>query len=381
MVYLNNAATHHPLPGAVVEAVRLGLVEPPVNTHRETGGGEDHLLECRTLLARLFGVADPTRVILTANATEALNLAINGLLKGTGGHVITTQTEHNAVLRPLYGRQRAGDIRLTIVPANPQGAMDPAAIAAALRPDTRLVVANHASNVTGRVLDVDGLYGLCYRRYGVPLLIDASQSAGAVPIDLGTMPGAALAFTGHKGLMGPPGTGGLLVGSSLDLEPWKLGGIGIHSVDEAMPDLWPLRFEPGTPNVPAFRGLAAALRGLDDEGLAPRAERRRSLTEQLMAFLQSQPGCALYSPDAADNPCGTVSLRLAGWACADVGYVLKESFGIHVRTGLHCAPLIHHALGTFPEGTVRISLSSSNTAADIEAIIEALATLQAMGQP
>lgn len=381
MVYLNNAATHHPLPGAVVEAVRLGLLEAPVNTHRDTGGGEDHLLDCRTLLTRLFGTADPARVILAANATEALNLAIHGLLSGTGGHVVTTQTEHNAVLRPLYGRQRAGHIRLTIVPADGLGAVNPAAIAAALRPDTRLVVVNHVSNVTGRVLDIGALHSLCYRRCGVPLLIDASQSAGAVSIDLGAMPGAALAFTGHKALMGPPGTGGLLVGSDLDLEPWKLGGIGIHSVDEAMPEIWPLRFEPGTPNVPAFRGLAAALRCLQGEGLAARAERRRHLTARLMAFLQSQAAYTLYSPAAADNPCGTVSLRLAGWACADVGYVLKESFGIHVRTGLHCAPLIHHALGTFPEGTVRISLSSANTATDIQAVIDALATLQAMGRP
>lgn len=381
MVYLNNAATHYPIPTAVADAVRRSLLEPPVNTQRETGAGEDHLLDCRTRLAQLFGAPDPARVILAANATEALNLAIHGLAPGSGVHVVTTQTEHNAVLRPLYGRRAAGQVDLTIVPADGAGIMHPDDIAAALRPNTRLVVANHVSNVTGRVLDVRALYGLCYKRHGVPLLIDASQSAGAVAIDLGDMPGAALAFTGHKGLMGPPGTGGLLVGRELELAPWKLGGIGIHSVDEGMPDIWPLRFEPGTPNVPAFHGLTVALRCLSEEGLALRAERRRSLTDQLLSFLRSQRGYTVYSPAAAHNPCGTVSFRLEGWTCADLGYVLKESFGIHVRTGLHCAPLIHQAIGTFPDGTVRVSLSSCTSPADIEALVAALGTIQAMGQP
>lgn len=372
MIYLNNAATHHPTPTTVADAVRTAMLAPPVQTHRETGEGEDHLLACRQALAALFGTGDPDRIILAANATDALNLAIHGLLAGSGGHVVTTQAEHNAVLRPLHGLRRAGRIELTVVPAGADGRMDVERLAAACRPDTRLVVANHVSNVTGHGLDVDGLYMHCRNGRGIPLLVDASQSAGALPIDLGDMPGAALAFTGHKGLMGPAGTGGLVVGAELDLAPWKLGGIGIHSEGEEMPAIWPLRFEPGTPNVPAFHGLHVALRALADEGLEKRAARRRELVEALLSYLGSRPGFTVYSPPAAANPCGIVSFRMDGWSCADAGYLLRESFGIHLRTGLHCAPLVHRALGTFPEGTVRVSVSSCNVADDIGGLVAAL---------
>lgn len=374
MIYFNNAATSYPKPPEVIEAMREELEHPPANPHRDHVTVPSASARCRSRLAKLFHTPDPNRIILCSGGTEALNLAVNGLIRDRS-HVVTTSLEHNAVLRPLYHLKDQGRIDLDILPLNVAKGISHDDLSAALRPDTSLVVINHASNVSGLVVDLKPIYEICHRRR-IPLLIDASQSAGSVEIVIADMPWAVIAFTGHKSLLGPPGTGGLAVGDSVDLKLWKLGGTGINSESPSMPDIWPMKYEPGTLNHPGFAGLAASIEYILKRGIPYFINEKNHLVERLEKGLAGISGITVYSPPNRKNPCGVVSFTLDGWSPREVGYILRESFDIRVRTGLHCAPLIHEALGVYPDGTIRVSFSGFNTKDEVDYLLEAISTIR-----
>lgn len=372
MLYLNNAATSFPKPPDVLDAVAHALRELP----QEPGRGsteEDPLQACRDVLARLFGVAEPARVALLPSATHALNTALSGLLR-PGDHVVTTMLEHNSVLRPLAHLATRG-VLVTQVSPDDNGVVGEDAILAALTPVTRAVAISHASNVTGAIQPIEAIARALAGR--AALVVDAAQSAGCVPIAFDALPGRCfVAFAGHKGLYGPTGTGGLLLADDA-LEQSFVGGTGSLSESELHPGELPLRHEAGTPNLPGIAGLRAGAEFVARETVAKLGAHRHRLVVQLRAEL-ARLGKVRLSPLAKDDGrAGVVSFTVDGWPAADVGYMLRESFEIEVRTGLHCAPLAHSWLGTAPDGTVRVSVSAFNQERDVGALVEAIEALSA----
>jgi len=369
-VYFNNAAGTYPKPACVLEAMQKNLTEPPVNPYRENVTGLNVIDECRKEVAGLFHYKNPQRVVLCSGATEALNMAVFGLIQ-KGGHVITTCMEHNAILRPLYALRDRCEITLSVLPCDADCHIDPEQVGRAVRHNTCLIAINHASNVTGTIQPIDEIYAEC-ERWEVPVIFDLSQSAGAADIDLSDKPLVVGVFTGHKALMGPPGTGGLLVGEDVNIPPIKFGGTGIHSELESMPDDFPSRLEPGTPNYPGIAGLCAGIRYIRSKGVKALAQHRMALVRSLQETLEVDQACSCHAAPADQNPCGVVSFCMENWNCEDVGYVLNHSYDIRIRTGLHCAPLVHRYTGTWPDGTVRASFSCFNTADELSYFTNAL---------
>ena len=337
--------------------------------------------DLRRRLDRFFNnpARDPGRCVFTANATDALNLALAGLCRA-GDHVVTTAVEHNSVLRPLHMLQERGVITTTIVPCDGQGRVDPRDVAAALEPATRLVVLNHASNVCGAVQPVAAVAAACRER-GVLLLLDAAQTAGVLPVDMTALGADLVAFTGHKGLLGPTGTGGLLVGPGIDVASTRWGGTGVRSHELHHPDAWPYRLEAGTCNVVGLAGLAAALDWLEERGVVEVARHERALADRFLAGCREIPGLQVVGragarPDVlGPDRLAVVALNLEGRTPHEVGEFLDVDHGIAVRSGLHCAPLLHQTLGTAPEGAVRFSFGPFKTDEHIDAAVAALAAV------
>ena len=328
--------------------------------------------QAREAVAGLLGLADPLRVVFTANATHALNLAIHGVL-GPTDHCVTTSMEHNSVMRPLRALEAEGT-GLTVVPCSPEGVLDPAAVERALLPETAMIVINHASNVVGTLLPIEEVAAIA-RTHNVLLLVDAAQSAGATPIDMDALGVDLLAFTGHKALLGPTGTGGLLIGESVDpgrLRPFMRGGTGSDSETEAQPEFLPDRFESGTLNAVGLAGLAAAIGWLVEQGVDAIRARERDLTAQLIEGLRETPRVEVYGTLDADRQLGVVSFNLEDFDPAELDLRLNEDFGISARVGLQCAPTAHKTIGTFPRGTVRFSLGPFTTVDDIDYAIGAV---------
>jgi cysteine desulfurase / selenocysteine lyase len=376
MIYLNNAATTYPKPAVVVDAVRAALMAPPAEPGR-SGSGTDPTHACREALAELFGVAEPRRVILTPSATYALNLVIYGqLLSCPGTHVATTVLEHNSVLRPLAHLRRNHGIAATHLEPLADGRIDPSSLLEAVRPETRLIAVTHASNVTGCVQPVEEIAQLAADLH-IPLLIDASQSAGAVPLDHGRLPGRVfVAVAGHKGLFGPMGTGTLIVPDD-ELAQIIVGGTGVQSDNPLHPSELPIRYEAGTMNLPGIAGLTAGVRFVLARGVENLGQHRDELIRLLRGRLRTIDSCRLSPLAREDGRAGVVSFTLKGWKPNDLGFALRDSFEIETRTGLHCAPLIHRSLGAMPDGSVRASVADFNTAEDMEQFADALATLGA----
>jgi cysteine desulfurase family protein len=379
MIYFDNAATSWPKPPCVAEAMTQYMAEvgasPGRSGHRLAVEAARRLYDAREAVADLFHAPDPLRVVFGANVTEALNLALNGLLR-PGDHVITGSMEHNAVMRPLRALERNG-VQITVVPCSPDGALDPADLAAAVGPATRLIALNHASNVTGTLLPVAEA-GRIARQHDLLLLVDAAQTAGAYPIDMQSDAIDLLAFTGHKSLYGPMGTGGLVIGDRVDvhlLQPLKRGGTGSRSEREEQPDFLPDLCESGTPNAVGLAGLAAGTRWVLAQGVERIRAHELALTAQLLSGLAEIPGVTVYGPRDARRQTATVSFVIAGLEHSDVGLRLDDEYAIMCRVGLHCAPAAHRTLGTFPAGTVRFGLGAFNTAVEISAALEAVATL------
>lgn len=380
MIYLDHAATSWPKPEEVLEAMNrfLGKVgaNPGRSGHRLSIEAARVVYNAREALAELFQVSDPLRIVFTNNATEALNLALQGLLR-PGHHVVTSSLEHNSMMRPLRALEERG-VEVTVVPCSPQGELDLAAVEAALRPQTRLLAFTHASNVMGALLPVAEI-GALARRHGLLCLVDAAQTAGAVSLNLSELPIDLLAFTGHKSLYGPPGTGGLVIGPRVpvdELEPLCRGGTGSRSEEEFQPPFLPDKYESGTLNTVGLAGLAAGVRFVLKRTVETIRAHEKALTQQLLDGLRALPGVTVYGPLPADQRTATVSFNVAGLEPSEVGLALDEDYGICCRVGLHCAPAAHRTLGTFPEGTVRFSLGCFNTASEVQQAVEAVAKVQ-----
>jgi len=361
-VYLNNAATSWPKPPGVAEAMAQAVADMPFHTGRAPARGTDPLRLCRREVARLLDVEDPDRIVLTTNATMALNMAIHGIGLRSGDHVITTVTEHNSVLRPLEHLRLAEGLVVTVVGLDESGAVDEEQFGRALGRGARAVVVNHASNVTGRVNDPLRLFSPA-RRTGAVTILDASQTLGHVPVKPSELGADMVAFTGHKGLLGPAGTGGLYVAPGLDLEPSIVGGTGVRSDLATQPPDMPTRLEAGTPAIPAFAGLAAALEWRRENAAGFEARTQRA--HRLLRSELRRARVRIIDDDAEAPRVGVISILLDGWEVEEAGYILGESFGVICRSGLHCAPLVHHSLGTAPHGTIRLSVSGFTTEEDV----------------
>ncbi len=374
-IYLNNAATGWPKPPCVTEAIRAALETPPFHPGRSVDRSADALTECRRRLGELLGVDDFRRIVLTMHATHAINLAILGLELPPGAGVVTTITEHNSVLRPLNHLKKRRGITVTVIGLDSDGKIDGRALDRALAGRPALLAMSHASNVTGRVNDVQPAFSRA-KAAGAVTLLDASQSLGHVPVRPRELGADLVAFTGHKGLHGPAGTGGLYVSPDVELQPVLVGGTGVRSDLELQPPEMPTRLEAGTPNVPGLAGLAAALRWHEAEG-AEHRRRADGAARRLRGELRAIPGVRIFDDDDTAARVGIVSFRVDGWKVEETGYVLAESFGVICRTGLHCAPLIHDAIGSAPEGTVRFSVSGFTTDEEIETAVAAVRRLAA----
>jgi cysteine desulfurase family protein len=381
MIYFDNAATSWPKPpevaAAMVQFLEAVGANPGRSGHRLSVEAARIVYQAREAVAELFGVPDPLRVCFGHNVTEALNLALRGLLR-PGDHVITSSMEHNSMMRPLRALERAG-VALSVVSCSEQGLLDPADVQAAIRPATRLVALNHGSNVCGTLLSVAEVGRIC-RQGDLLLLVDTAQTAGVFPIDMRSDAIDLLAFTGHKSLYGPMGTGGLIVGPRVNvgrMEPLVRGGTGSRSEHEEQPDFLPDAFESGTPNAVGLAGLAAGVRWVLDRGVAAIHGYEVDLTRRLLVGLSGIPGVTVYGPRDAELQTATVSFAVAGLRPDEVGQRLDEDAGLMCRVGLHCAPAAHKTMGTFPSGTVRFGLGALNTVAEVE---ESLSAVRALAQ-
>lgn len=373
-IYLDNAATSYPKPEAVYRAVDDCLRNVGASSgrgaYRRALEADQIVYRARRSLARLFNVRDVSRIVFTGNVTESLNLAMKGLFR-PGDHVVTTGMEHNAVWRCLKVLEAQRGVRVTAVPCRPDGTLDPEQITAAFRPETRLVVMLHASNVTGTLLPVTEV-GAAAARRGIPLLVDAAQTAGVYPIDVEKMNISLLAFTGHKGLLGPPGTGGLYVAPGIALEPLKEGGTGGESILEHQPDTLPDRFEAGTLNVPGIAGLGAAVDFILAEGVERIRAREMELTAYALDALRRLDGITVYGPGDPTRQVAVISINVLDMKPEEVALLLDTRYGIEMRAGLHCAPAAHRTVGTVDRGTLRLGLGYFNTKKEIDCLAEAL---------
>ncbi len=375
-VYLDNAATSHPKPDVVYRAVddmlrRGGSARR--GSHQRTLSADRLIYATREILCQLFNGCDSSSFIFTPNATTAINMAIFGLLQ-PGDRVVTTSVGHNAVVRPLRKCRDLG-IDVVKVAADPQGIVSAGALQrACLEKPTRLLLINHCSNVTGAIQPLDGLGDWC-RQHDIVFMVDGAQSAGSVPIDLEQLKIDLFAAPGHKGLLGPQGTGFLYVRSGISLNPFILGGTGGHSSLDRQPDALPERLEAGTLNVPGIAGLHAALTYLADIGIDSVRARERERVGQIITGLTAIAGVTLYGPGVATGRGSVVSFNLSDRDPAEVGFALDRQFDILTRSGLHCAADVHRTIGTFPGGTVRVSPGHFTSADEITYFLEAVVKL------
>lgn len=376
--YFDNAATSFPKPPGVAEAVAAYLRDcgAPAGrgAYRAALDVDRVLTRCRSSAAQLFGLNDPRRVVFTFNGTDGLNLALLGLCR-PGDHVVSTTWEHNSVLRPLRWLQDHRGVTVTLLEPGPNGVLDAANVRAALRPETRLVAIQHASNVTGVIQPIADLAEVV-RKQGAFFLVDAAQSAGHLPLDLSATPIDLLACSGHKGLLGPLGTGLLVLGPGVEaeLEPLRFGGTGTSSEDDHQPAALPERYESGNHNVPGLVGLDAALSWLLDRGVAAIRSHEIELTQELWDGLSAVRGVTLFGAHPADVPrTGVLSLQLAGFAPQDAAAVLDDHYDLQCRAGLHCAPGVHRSLRTLESGgTLRLSVGPFTTPDDVAAAVRAV---------
>lgn len=376
-IYLDNAATSFPKPECVYAAMdhynrQLGVAVGR-GAYRRAAEVQAEVTRCRQRAARFFNFPDPESLAFTLNGTDSLNLAIHGFLR-TGDHVVSSVLEHNSVIRPLRELERDGRIKLTLVPASQQGLIDPGDIQCALAPNTRLIALTHASNVTGAIQPVNEV-GQIARGAGVAFLVDAAQSAGHLPIDVMSMNIDFLACPGHKGLLGPLGTGLLCVRKerAAEIRSVRQGGTGSRSEQEFQPDQMPDKLEPGNHNGPGLFGLSAALEWITNESLETARSHEIALTQELLEGLRSIPSIQINGPATAEARVGVVSMSIPGMEPQVVSTLLDDMAQIEVRAGLHCSPGAHRALGTLEAGgTVRLSLGRFTTQTEIQTAIETL---------
>lgn len=366
MIYLNNGATSWPKPECVGEAVKKSLNDLPCSAHR-SGFEEEEEESCKELLAKLLQIDDANNIVYGSNATFGLNLAIQGFDFKKGDKILTTAAEHNSVLRPLYYLQQKNIIEYEIIDVNEEGRIDPVLWEAEIKKiKPRMVVFTHASNVTGAVNDAQKLAEIA-KKYNCIVLLDASQSLGLIDVFPEKWNIDMVAFTGHKYLLGPQGTGGLYVSPKIKLNPLLQGGTGIFSDEDTMPENMPLRLEAGTPNDTSFKGLEAALRW-SFENPINKTEIDR-LVDKVKKELKEMN---INVVDVSGESTPVVSFVVPNYSVSEIGEILQMSFDIICRSGLHCAPLIHNCIKTAPSGTIRISLSRFTTEKEIDYFIESM---------
>ena len=377
-IYLDNGATSFPKPPAVAQAMLQYMTEVGASINRGVYGSAQAAgmttLMLREGLCRLFHHSDPTHCVLTAGNTMGLNMVLRGWLR-PGDHCLVSSVEHNAVMRPLHDLAEQG-VTFDRSPCDRDGHLNPADIPALIRPNTRLLVMAHGSNVSGAVQDAMAVGAICHE-HGIPFVLDAAQTAGHWPIDFEAMHLSALSVPGHKGLMGPSGIGALLLSADFakNLTPILTGGTGSASDSEAQPDYMPDKFESGTPNLPGIYGFHAAVDFILDTGVEVLQERERQLTKYFLDKLRDVKDIRLAGPWDLENRVGVISVDFAQVDNAEAAYRLEQDYGILTRCGLHCAPSAHKTLGTFPQGTVRFSVGHYTTETEIDTAVQAIAEI------
>jgi cysteine desulfurase family protein len=375
-IYLDNAATSFPKPGECLKkALDLYLdlgASPGRGGYDRAVKAEMAVSKIRREIIRFFGAGKNHQVCFSNNATDALNTLLQGMSREPC-HVVSTCLEHNSVLRPLHHLRARGRITFDLVPFDRKGFVNSADIAAAIRKDTRFVIMTHASNVLGTVQPVSEIGSLC-REKGVYFFLDASQSAGMIPIDMDAWNVSGLAFTGHKSLLAPTGIGGLVIDSGLPIQPTTFGGTGIDSDDLFQPAMHPYRLEAGTINLFGILALGETMAYLENLG-EDTVRMKNSLFSELKNGLSRIRGIECFGPETGERQLPLVSFTVQGHKAGDVAAILDGDFGIEVRSGLQCAPLVHRGIGTFPRGTVRISLGIYNRMEDIDAVLNALSAI------
>ncbi|MEZ3433813.1 MAG: aminotransferase class V-fold PLP-dependent enzyme [Lachnospiraceae bacterium] len=375
MIYMDNAATTMHKPQAVIDAV-VAAMSSMGNAGR--GANEASLSASRVIydtrdkLCRFFGGENPRQIVFTNNSTESLNIAIKGLLN-PGDHVITTMLEHNSVLRPLYEMEKKG-VELTIVRSNKKGTFSLKDMEEAIRPETRMIICTNGSNLTGNYIDIEKVGELAHA-HGLLFVVDASQTAGVFPIDVRKMHIDVLCFTGHKGLLGPQGIGGMYVREGLSIRPLKSGGSGVQTYSKTHPAEMPTALEAGTLNGHGIAGLNAAVSYINEIGIDTIREKEQSLMRRFYEGVKDIPGVTLYGDFESFNRCAIVTLNIGDYDSSEVSDELLTEYGISTRPGGHCAPLMHEALGTVEQGAVRFSFSHYNTDEEVDIAIKAVREL------
>lgn len=375
MIYFDNAATTMQKPKQVVEAVTRALCSmgnAGRGAHNASMDASRMLFDTRKKLAMLFGGTNPAQIVFTSNSTESLNIALKGLLNPQD-HVITTQLEHNSVLRPLYELENTG-VELTILKSDEKGRICYEDFEKQIKENTKMIVCTHGSNLTGNLTDIKRV-GEIAHRHGVLFVVDASQTAGIFPIRAEEMKIDVLCFTGHKGLLGPQGTGGMYVREGLVIRPLKTGGSGVQTYSRTHPSQMPTALEAGTLNAHGLAGLNAALDYLKETGLDVIREKEQELMWYFYQRVSEIPGITVYGDFSSRNRCPMVSLNVKEYDSAEVSDFLYAEYGISTRPGAHCAPLMHQALGTTDRGAVRFSFSHYNTREEVDTAVLALREL------
>ncbi|MTK14212.1 MAG: aminotransferase class V-fold PLP-dependent enzyme [Clostridiaceae bacterium] len=372
MIYLDNAATSFPKPGvvydAVVECMKNYAANPGRASHDMALKASSKIMETRQCISKLFNISNPLNIVFTSNATEGLNIGIKGVVK-KGDHVISTVIEHNSVLRPLNYLSKQG-VEVTLLGVNENGHINLKDLKKEIRKNTKAIIINHASNVLGTVQNINNI-GAIARKLGIIFILDASQSVGVIPIDVESDNIDILAFPGHKGLLGPQGTGGVYIKEGINLKKFKLGGTGSNSHSMSQPDFLPDKFESGTLNTPGIAGLCEGIKFIEKTEIENIQKHEEDLTEHLLIELEKLNYVKIYGSSNHENRSAVVSINIENMDSSQVGYLLNKK-EIAVRTGFHCAPLIHGILGTNKSGTVRISPGYFNTHNDIESIVKAI---------
>lgn len=373
MIYLDNAATTYPKPKSVYKNVMDAMTKyganPGRGSHAMAIEGARVIYETRELLAELFNLDDPMKVILTFNATDGLNMAIKGILR-PGDHVVTTAMEHNSVLRPIKELENIG-VENTIVSCSHEGKINVQDIEAAIKTNTRMVVTTHVSNLTGTIFPIEKIGEMCKRR-NVLYLVDGSQSAGVLEIDMQKQHIDFLAVPGHKGLLGPQGTGALLINSDAEIKEIKEGGTGSESSNPHQPNFYPDKLEAGTHNLPGIAGLNAGLKYILNKGTKSILSHEKNILETFINEMRKNPKIVIYGPEDISDRSGVVPVNIAGMDSSEVAYILDTEYNIAVRPGLHCAPLAHKTIGTENIGAVRFGIGPFTKRSDVIAAVKAL---------
>ncbi|MBV4419842.1 aminotransferase class V-fold PLP-dependent enzyme [Clostridium tyrobutyricum] len=376
-IYLDNAATSYPKPDIVMDKMYYFMKNIGATAGRGAYKSEiesDRLVyNCRNNLCKLFNFDKPSNVVFTYNITEALNLAINGILED-GDHVITSSLEHNSVTRPLNILEKTKNIQISKVPCNAYGLTNPNDIENLIEQNTKLIIFTHASNVIGTIQPIKQI-GEIARKHNILFLVDSAQTAGSYPIDVKEYNIDLLAFTGHKSLLGPTGTGGLIINCNSDIKTLKAGGTGVDSKYPYQPEYLPNKFESGTLNVVGIVGLSEGVNYINNISISSIREKEHILTEYALKTLKEIPNIIIYGPKSADKIVGVISFNIKGIPCDEVGFQLDKTYNIMVRVGFHCAPTAHRIIGTYNTGCVRIGIGYFNTKSDIDILAESLTEL------